>query len=359
MSHIKNIEIKNFKSIRHAKIEDCRRVNVFIGYPNVGKSNILEALGLYSIASFLKGEYFKFDSICRVKHFSELFFNQNYRTEASVSINENFGVNISLESTSTLDLKLGGQNNGKFSNAGDDFIAYKNLYVEQNDMIIKTKSDNIFFPSIESDFRMPNFSVKKYSFLDNSVVNNTKPLSLGIPYGDNLLEVLQRENQLRKDIGEVLQMYKLKLLLDTISGSIMLVKEVDEDSVLRIPYHQIADTLKRLIFYKAAIQSNKDSVLLFEEPEAHMFPPYIAKFTADVNYDENKNQFFIATHSPFVLNDFMEDLDKADLAIYAVGYKRETGETIIKKVSDNDIAEIYQYGIDLFFNLENYLKDAV
>ena len=49
MSHIKNIEIKNFKSIRHAKIEDCKRVNVFIGYPNVGKSNILEALSLYSI----------------------------------------------------------------------------------------------------------------------------------------------------------------------------------------------------------------------------------------------------------------------------------------------------------------------
>ena len=41
MQKIDNIEIKNFKSIRHQKIEGCKRINVFIGYPNVGKSNIL------------------------------------------------------------------------------------------------------------------------------------------------------------------------------------------------------------------------------------------------------------------------------------------------------------------------------
>ena len=43
MNHIENIEIKNFKSIRHQKIEGCKRINVFVGPPNVGKSNVLEA----------------------------------------------------------------------------------------------------------------------------------------------------------------------------------------------------------------------------------------------------------------------------------------------------------------------------
>lgn len=358
MSHIKNIEIKNFKSIRHAKIEDCRRVNVFIGYPNVGKSNILEALGLYSITSLSKGEHFNFDNICRVKHFSELFFNQNYREQGSVSINGDFEVVFDLEKVNTIELKFGGLSE-KAKSIQKNFSSYKKFYVEQQDMIFRIRQENIFFPSQDADFRTPFFSIKKYSFTENSLVNSTQQLSLSIPFGNNLLEVLQRESQLRKDISEELQAYKLKLLLDSISGSIMLVKEVDEGSVLRIPYHQIADTLKRLIFYKAAIQSNKDSVLLFEEPEAHMFPPYISKFTADVNYDENNNQFFIATHSPFVLNDFMEDMDKEDLAIYVVGYKKETGETVIRKITDEEIHEIYQYGIDLFFNLENFLKNAV
>jgi hypothetical protein len=49
MSFIETIEIKNFKSIRHQRIEGCRRINVFIGYPNTGKSNILEALSVFSI----------------------------------------------------------------------------------------------------------------------------------------------------------------------------------------------------------------------------------------------------------------------------------------------------------------------
>lgn len=44
---IKNLEVINFKSIKNLKL-DCKRVNVFIGEPNTGKSNILESLGIFS-----------------------------------------------------------------------------------------------------------------------------------------------------------------------------------------------------------------------------------------------------------------------------------------------------------------------
>ncbi len=40
---IEKLAIKNFKSIKELDI-DCRRINLFIGEPNTGKSNILEAL---------------------------------------------------------------------------------------------------------------------------------------------------------------------------------------------------------------------------------------------------------------------------------------------------------------------------
>jgi AAA15 family ATPase/GTPase len=40
---IKQVNIHNFKSIADLKLEDCKRINLFIGYPNVGKSNVLEA----------------------------------------------------------------------------------------------------------------------------------------------------------------------------------------------------------------------------------------------------------------------------------------------------------------------------
>ena len=136
-----------------------------------------------------------------------------------------------------------------------------------------------------------------------------------------------------------------------------MIKSIDSDSIFQLSYKLLADTLQRLFFYKTAVVTNQNSVLLFEEPEAHMFPPYIAKFTTDIINDESRNQFFIATHSPFVLNDFMEDMDKNDLSIYVVGLKK--GETVIRRLTNEQITEIYQYGIDLFFNLEDYLKDAV
>jgi hypothetical protein len=86
-----------------------------------------------------------------------------------------------------------------------------------------------------------------------------------------------------------------------------------------------------------------------------MFPPYISKFTADVMYDKNGNQFFINTHSPFVINDLMENLKNNDLSIYVVGYKKDNGETVVRRLSEMELHEIYQYGIDLYLNLENFL----
>ena len=85
MSHIKTIEIKNFKSIRHQKIEDCRRVNVFIGYPNVGKSNILEALGLFGVNEISK---FSLSSFVRFESPALLFFDGNIYENISIKINE-------------------------------------------------------------------------------------------------------------------------------------------------------------------------------------------------------------------------------------------------------------------------------
>jgi AAA15 family ATPase/GTPase len=44
---ITTLDIKGFKSVRDMHL-DCKRINLFIGEPNTGKSNILEALGFLS-----------------------------------------------------------------------------------------------------------------------------------------------------------------------------------------------------------------------------------------------------------------------------------------------------------------------
>ena len=48
---INTLEINRFKSIKSLTL-NCRKINLFIGEPNTGKSNILEALGLWSFLSY-------------------------------------------------------------------------------------------------------------------------------------------------------------------------------------------------------------------------------------------------------------------------------------------------------------------
>ena len=341
MEHIKNIEIKNFKSIRHQKIEDCRRINVFIGYPNTGKSNILEAIGLLGFAS-VSNDRFKLNDICRVKHFSELFFNKDYRDATNISIDNRVLLELILNNQSDLEVRI--HDRADFINSkrsaifsavvgkGDYAYLYQQNSAEKNKIV---------------------GSIRKYDFKSDAPINQQGPFNLAIPFGANLLDILHRNSDLRKEIVAIFDIYNLKLVID--SEEIIFLKYLSDETGVSIPYHQIADTLRRLIFYKAAILSNSNSVLLFEEPEAHMFPPYISKFTSEVMYNENGNQFFINTHSPFVVNDFMENLKKEELSIYVVGYKKDTGETIARRLNDKEMHEIYQYGTDLFLNLENYL----
>lgn len=371
MEKINNIKIKNFKSLRDVEINDCRRVNVFIGYPNVGKSNILEALGLMGFLNYevypesnlreVTYEITLLNKVCRVDNHVELFYNNDTSANESIIIQVNNTSGLQLYWRNN---RIKGSYNAKMD--GDE-LAVIPIYVdldcnmEFDDGISPEETvGEIYKRRSEKLEYFPRIIIKKYDYKNEyqSLVHDIGD-ELGMPNGDNLVNVISQNKKLRKDLAEVFSNYNLKLAVEKSSRSIKLLKNMEDDSIVIIPYHQIADTLRRLVFYKAAIYSNSNSVLLFEEPEAHMFPPYISKFAADVMFDKNNNQYFISTHSPFVLNDFIEELDKEELAIYAVGYKKETGETVVHRITDEEMDNIYQYGIDLFFNLENYLKDAV
>lgn len=355
MSLIDNIEIKNFKSIRHQKIERCKRVNVFIGYPNVGKSNILEAMGLLNFVQ--QRRPVGLSQMVRFDRFSQLFNFSNINSPVEISFNDSFRLYLKYVDEEGVSLQL------RDKRKSDDPFFIPNF----SDILVGRGSLNSGSTNGIDDFsgfypELKNLIVKPYRFISGTYFENSKSkkysaIELKVPNGDNLSEVIVHNKPLFDYFSELLSEYSIKFYNDNYELKLEL-KNRDNIPTL-YPLSLLADTLIRLMFFKTAIESSKNSVLLFEEPEAHMFPPYISKFTAEINYDENNNQFFIATHSPFVLNDFMEDIDKEDLAIYAVGYKKETGETVIRRITDEEIHEIYQYGIDLFFNLENFLKDAV
>ncbi len=87
---VTTLEIKNFKSIKHLQM-NCKRLNVFIGEPNVGKSNILEALALFSANYSQKSDKFLSEFI-RYEQFSNLFYDDDLQLvpEVNVKIDGNY-----------------------------------------------------------------------------------------------------------------------------------------------------------------------------------------------------------------------------------------------------------------------------
>ncbi len=358
MNHINNIEIKNFKSIRHQKIEDCRRVNVFIGYPNVGKSNILEALSVFSINE----ANVDFSAFIRMENFTTLFYDGEINQPAEIKINKRHRVIVRF-----INEVLAFEQ--QFEREGTSFEKEDSRIKNVEPQIILSSQDisrGKSFQLDEKDKQILNFNlrsirrqdelaeVRKYQFLKHTKFISKGYSSLSYPFGDNIFNIISTNKDLKKEVANLFKPYNLELLYDTRLQEFTISKRT-ESGIFSIPYTLIADTIQRLIFYKAAILSNKEKVLLFEEPEAHMFPPYVKKFTSDVIFDD-ANQFFIATHSPYVLNEFIEEVAE-DLAVYIVDYDK--GETIIKRLNQNELLEVAQYGIDLFFNLETYLDKNV
>ncbi len=356
MQKIDNIEIKNFKSIRHQKIEGCKRINVFIGYPNVGKSNILEALSLFSLLETYK---IKFNEIIRTNELSQLFVDGDITSKIEININSYLNAQIiHLDNGCEFEIYSTEKEKGTVAPIVPEDVNQKHHLTLLKAILLNPSEIELSFQASLTDkiWAKQIKPIKRYLFDINHVSKISNSLNyLSVPFGDNISRIIFSIPNVKKEIINLLEKFPLSIATSQDSSGIKFLKRLNDGTHFILDFQMIADTLQRLIFHKTAIASNKNSILLFEEPEAHMFPPYISKFTSDVTYDEQDNQFFITTHSPFVINDFMENLTKDEYSLYTVGYSKETGETLIRRMTDEELHEIYQYGVDLFLNLENYL----
>jgi AAA15 family ATPase/GTPase len=338
------VDIHNFKSIRDLRLEDCRRINLFLGYPNVGKSNVLEALSLFSVPYLEEGE--NLNKLVRVENAVELFHSSSVENIGAINTNLK-NVKLLLSPFYPTNPKISFFKNGE----GTDYNLDKRMKLLNGTHYWSGDSENK-----GNNYNTSN--IKRYSFQTNNQWQSNGDSQLLPPFGENIIDVLSYNkdvSDVKKWMKQELKKYGLELVLDKTDNSIKVQKRLGEDEVFSLPYSFIADTLQRLIFYKTAIASNKNSVLLFEEPEAHAFPPYIQTMMQDI-IDAESNQFFIVTHSPLVVNAFLEyEKLRKETSIYLFDYKND--KTTAKRLSDEEIELAYEYGDDLFFNIESFLKD--
>lgn len=355
MDFIKNLRIKNFKSIKDVEL-DCERINLFIGEPNVGKSNVLEAMSLMGAGYGRRGDKFMAEFL-RYEEVSDLFHFDNVLEP--IEIISNLGAAF-LRHLS-------------YMNMYDVIIGERGIYAEissfkmlaEVDEYIKNKASTIlegnegripnFYCNFNADGRNghSNFTdvvspVKKYAFFPYSKEQNLFSLFLLPPYGRNLYSIVEKSQDLKRKYGKEFKRYGLDLVMD-IRGKKFEIQRRDEDLSYKIPYSSMADTLQRYIFYMAAIESNESSIILLEEIESHSFPRYVQEY-AQKMIDSKDNQFFVTTHSPYLLNTVMSE--KQDIAIFLATY--EDFQTKIKRLEENEISELLNYGLDVFYNLRTF-----
>lgn len=338
MEKIKQIEISNFKSIKHLKIDGCNTINIFVGMPNAGKSNILEAMSLsYLVYPDLNDNL---NDFIRYNKFTDLFFEGNNNGDFSnfIKINDS---RFYLYIYDKPNLKIThSEESGKYFITVYDINGNQNLNDGENNL----QSESII-----------KFKINKYQFKSNVIKRESDLYSSSVLspiYGSNLGEIISSNPELRKYVNQLFSQNNLKLLIDKSSYELKIFKEYQDGTVFTLPYNMIADTLQRLIFYKAAIMSNENAVLLFEEPEAHCFEPYILEFTNAIKYDKKDNQYFIVTHSDYIIQEFLRDEEsKQNTNIYLVN--NVDGETQVKLLDKAKNDDVYEYGMNLFFNFES------
>ena len=88
-----------------------------------------------------------------------------------------------------------------------------------------------------------------------------------------------------------------------------------DDELFSFPYDSISETWRRIVFYMAVLETNQESILLLDEPEANTFPFYTAYLAERIALDES-NQFFLTTHNPYILSSIVGKTPVKDLAVF-------------------------------------------
>jgi predicted ATPase len=299
---IREVEIRNFKSIRRLRLA-CRRINLFVGPPDAGKSNLLESLGMFGLAD----DPAALPAIARCRKMAELFHDQDAKSPVRVRA---------------------------------DGCAWTLEYEPSAD------------PPFRLQFSSHSLPIRFYRFVPLDCFPAKEPDFLRPPHGENMLHLLLRHGMLRKGIAGIFAEHGLRLVLRPREDRIELRKEAG-GRIIAYPYAMASEALRRLAFHLLAIETNEGALLIFEEPEAHLHPHHVRFLGKRIALDA-RNQYWISTHSPHFLLAVLEKAPLEDVAVFLTA--RRDGETWARPLGEEEIQGIVDDGCGFFFDLERLMS---
>jgi hypothetical protein len=170
--------------------------------------------------------------------------------------------------------------------------------------------------------------------------------------GASLWTIIKHNSYLKAFASDFFKEFALEVLYDR-EGKMNIMRK-NNDSYYLIDFSRTPDTFQRMLYFLAVIESMKNHVILFEEIESLLYPPYI-QMLAEKIADDEQNQYFISTHSPFIVEKMLEHAGKnSGIKIFITYF--EDYQTKIHELSKGEIDHVIANSVDLFLNIEAFQK---
>jgi predicted ATPase len=221
--------------------------------------------------------------------------------------------------------------------------------------------DTLYIPAGRSFFTM--LSKRIFSLIKEGVTFDKLISGFGSEYEQNkklYKDILEQDNYLQRLINKVLK------------GSFLLTKENDEfiqlNNGIKIELSQLSsgqqEVLPAIIVLISALQ--EESFIIFEEPEAHLFPTDQKALIELIIYVAHKftdTKVLITTHSPYILSS-LNNLIQARNSLSVKNDKKTDISNIVKQEIWIDFKDVNAYQLSQteapkeILDLENRLIDS-
>jgi hypothetical protein len=333
---VNEVTIKNYKSLRDIRF-NAKRVNVFIGEPNSGKSNLVEALSFFSnnsVANIVHREMFRYDNI------GNLFFDNEISTPIEIKAGD---LKLTIEFAKNQHGGILNQFDFTFGKNSEGIDQENNYFTDS----FNYKGEQITFKGITFPTKFRVYIFQKLKSFRAGLAPFLEP-----PFGENIPTLLLNFPEIKSLVSDFFRDKGYFLNIKPVDNAIELAKNINNVFV-SYPYQTISETLQRIVFISLAIATNKDSVLIFDEPESNTFPFY-TKYIAETIANDEGNQYFLTTHNPVLLMNLIEKTPSNELAVFIA--KNKDYQTKLYPLSDSDMQEVVNLGHDVFFNLDKFTE---
>jgi hypothetical protein len=359
---IKELQIRNYKSVRAADLS-CKRVNVFIGPPCSGKSNILQAIALLNVFGDRNCMYDdeELNWMLEISCWADVFWGglREYRYLGKTEFPTKYPVSIRAlrKSGETVTVKV--DNAIEIRPAIEEDIGAE----EEEYHRVECSGSTVAYvvPFSFAYELLSRTDLRRFAFYRFRLRRHDDPVPVFIPveegvflappFGYNLGLILNRDEALRQRIEAYT--YKLELEKQIWSGENNKVF-FKCGRIGGIAFHSLPETLQRFIFYLTATYHNMEMVVAIDDLDP-IYPSF-SQCIADAIATNRSNQYFISTHDPFFLIYLLTEVPTKELNVFWT--ELDGGETKVCVLTEELEEEILVKDWYAFFKLDKFLKEG-